>query len=128
MSKTPETDRECGQAMWLGSGPLVSCEFARKLERQRNEARLQVKLLRVENNHNWQANDLAEQAFRERDEARDLAYKLYWVAWDLKRFARAYASGYKEADDEEGVAKAEEEFYETCRDIARILGMENPET
>ena len=65
---------------------------------------------------------------RERDEARDLAYKLYWVAWDLKRFARAYASGYKEADDEEGVAKAEEEFYETCRDIARILGMENPET
>jgi hypothetical protein len=39
------------------------------MERERNEARLQVKLLRVENNHNWQANDLAEQAFRERNEA-----------------------------------------------------------
>jgi hypothetical protein len=41
----------------------------RVLQRERDEARDQVQLLRVENNHNWQANEMAEQAFRERDEA-----------------------------------------------------------
>jgi hypothetical protein len=124
MNENPET---CEAVERWQQGKINIFDEMARLERERDEARLQEKLLRVENNHNWQANDLAEQAFRERDEARDLAYKLYWVAWDLKRFARAYANGYKEADDKEGVAKAEEDFYEACRDIARILGMENPE-
>lgn len=48
MSETPETDRECGQAMWLGSGPLVSCEFARRLERERDEAREQLRLANID--------------------------------------------------------------------------------
>jgi hypothetical protein len=43
------------------------------MERERDEAREQVQLLRVENNHNWQANEMAEQAFRERDEAHKIA-------------------------------------------------------
>ena len=65
MSDTPETDYENihHRLGWPA--------FASKLERERDQARLEAKLLRVENNHNWQANDLAEQAFRERDEARE---------------------------------------------------------
>ena len=44
-----------------------------KMERERNEAREQAQRLRVENNHNWQANEMAEQAFRERNEAHKIA-------------------------------------------------------
>ena len=71
MSDTPETDKQW--ADWLNKlrMPIESfVDVARRLERERDQARLEAKLLRVENNHNWQANDLAEQAFRERDEAR----------------------------------------------------------
>lgn len=72
-----------------------------------------------------EASDKIRELQQELHEARDLAYKLYWVAWDLKRFARAYAGGYKEADDKEGVAKAEEDFYEACKDLVDVLGMDD---
>ena len=87
MSDTPETDKQW--ADWLNKlrMPIESfVDVARKLERERDDARLQVKLLRVENNHNWQANDLAEQAFRERDQWKDIAERsigyVYENDWD----------------------------------------------
>ena len=43
MSETPETDKEVNMSAWLGSGPLVHAEFARKLERERDEARIQYR-------------------------------------------------------------------------------------
>jgi hypothetical protein len=42
MSDTPETDKEVNMSAWLGSGPLVHAEFARKLERERDEAVLEL--------------------------------------------------------------------------------------
>jgi hypothetical protein len=80
MSDTPETDAYVAKLAhdWVldfGAFDLL-LTHARKLERERDEARLQAKLLRVENNHNWQANDLAEEAFRERDKARDTVFRL----------------------------------------------------
>ena len=44
-----------------------------KLCKERDEAREQAQRLRVENNHNWQANEMAEQSFRERNEAHKIA-------------------------------------------------------
>ena len=64
---TPETD-----ACW-DSASCNLLHHAQNMERERDEAREQVQLLRVENNHNWQANEMAEQAFRERDEAHKIA-------------------------------------------------------
>jgi hypothetical protein len=43
MSDTLETDKEVNMSAWLGSGPLVHAEFARKLERERDEARIQYR-------------------------------------------------------------------------------------
>ncbi len=74
-SDTPET---CEAIERWQQGKINIFDEMARLERERDEARLQVKLLRVENNHNWQANDLAEQAFRERDEAR--AERDEWIA------------------------------------------------
>jgi hypothetical protein len=86
MSDTPETDASCGYALsshhgrlegsylqmdW--SGPFVHAEVARKLERERDEARDEAQRLRVQLNHYTQANEMAEQAFRERDEAHKIA-------------------------------------------------------
>jgi hypothetical protein len=78
MTTTPETDD-------LARGNhVVPTEFAQDLERQRNEARTQVKLLKVENNHNWQAMDIANEVTRERDQWRECAEVLakqvqYWM-------------------------------------------------
>jgi hypothetical protein len=69
MSDTPETD---SHPLWHGE-PAVHIDFARKLERERDEARIQVKLLKVENNHNWQAMDIANEVTRERDQWRECA-------------------------------------------------------
>jgi hypothetical protein len=41
--------------------------------KERDEAREQVQRLRVQLNHYTQANEMAEQAFRERDEAHKIA-------------------------------------------------------
>jgi hypothetical protein len=105
MSDTPETDEQINgkpcTSFFVCAGDtlrdaLVPSEFARKLERERDEARIQVKLLRVENNHNWQANDLAEQAFRERDEAREALKRITEcdMRWS-KKIARDALEGAK---------------------------------
>jgi hypothetical protein len=72
-SDTPETD--AAWACFKGyTEPLQDVkDLSRKLERERDEAREQAQRLRVENNHNWQANEMAEQAFRERDKAHKIA-------------------------------------------------------
>ena len=59
---------------------------------------------------------------RERDEARELARNLYWAGYDLRRFARAYASDYDEADGKQGALQADVAFYEASKDLAKILG------
>ena len=64
---TPETNA----AKLNHSYGVVDIDFARKLERERDEAREQAQRLRVQLNHYSQANEMAEQAFRERDEARN---------------------------------------------------------
>jgi len=38
MSDTPLTDREVAMSAWLGSGPLVHAEFAKRIERKCNDA------------------------------------------------------------------------------------------
>ena len=45
----------------------------KRAERERDEARDQSQRLRVQLNHYTQANEMAEQAFRERDEAHKIA-------------------------------------------------------
>ena len=79
MSDTPETD---SHPLWHGE-PAVHIDFARKLERERDEARIQVKLLKVENNHNWQAMDIANEVTRERDQWRKCAEELAQIIDDL---------------------------------------------
>jgi len=80
---TPETD-ELENNLGNAAHPVLS-SFCRKLERERDEAREQSQRLRVENNHNWQANEMAEQAFCERDDAREqrdrLREALRRLAW-----------------------------------------------
>jgi chromosome segregation ATPase len=65
---TPETDCESG---FFDMETAVGAAFARRLERERDEAREQLQRLRVQLNHYTQANEMAEQAFRERDDARE---------------------------------------------------------
>jgi hypothetical protein len=70
MSDTPETDADA----WIETdraNAVVFAKFARKLERERDEAREQVQRLRVQLNHYTQANEMAEQAFSERNKARE---------------------------------------------------------
>jgi hypothetical protein len=47
MSDTPLTDKEVNISAWLGSGPLVHAEFARKLERDVYEAEREIKDLTI---------------------------------------------------------------------------------
>jgi len=47
---------------------------------------------------------------------------LYWAGWDLRRFARAYANGYDEADGKAGAIAADYAFYEASQNLAEILG------
>ena len=67
---TPETDCESG---FFDMETGVSAEFARRLERERDEAMEQAQRLRVQLNHYTQANEMAEQAFRERNKAYKIA-------------------------------------------------------
>jgi hypothetical protein len=85
MSDTPETDDNIRYYLAPGmreEHAAVLSDFARKLERERDEARTQVKLLKVENNHNWQAMDIANEVTHERNKWRECAERL---ASDLER-------------------------------------------
>jgi|GEM_PF-4724766 len=50
---------------------IVRADFARKLERERDEAREELINLRVENDHNWQANADLEEMIKLARELRD---------------------------------------------------------
>lgn len=76
---TPETD--AAWAAWPYAGPGVHANFARKLERERDEACVELRKLRIENNHNWQAIEFAEEAVKERDESL-VALREAWLAMD----------------------------------------------
>ena len=75
MSDTPDTDAMVEESFHRINFPTapVPAEFARKLERERDEAREQAQRLRVQLNHYTQANEMAEQAFSERDESHKIA-------------------------------------------------------
>ena len=96
MSDTPETDASCGYALsshygrlegsylqmdW--SGPFVHAEVARKLERERDEAREKYDTLATE--HMLAVNKLCE----ERDEAREQVNRYRYnldllpIKWDI---------------------------------------------
>jgi hypothetical protein len=70
MSDTPETDAFFFR---IDIDWDMEVEFARKLERERDDARDQSQRLRVQLNHYTQANEMAEQAFRELDESHKIA-------------------------------------------------------
>lgn len=54
MSDTPETDAFANQLRGLGTGYYEALDFARKLERERDEARKEVERLK------WRLNHCAE--------------------------------------------------------------------
>ena len=76
---TPETDAEVILCHGIPDGfnppnrSYVTSKFARKLERERDEVREQAQRLRVQLNHYTQANEMAEQAFSERNKAHKIA-------------------------------------------------------
>jgi hypothetical protein len=59
-----ENDLQCELAAW---------ELLREARRERDEAREQAQRLRVQLNHYSQANEMAEQAFSERNKAHKIA-------------------------------------------------------
>lgn len=70
MSDTPETDKYCGEDLWIGEPALVSSDFARKLERERNCYKSAVEVIT-----------------KERDEAREALREIHELlqrdaAWD----------------------------------------------
>ena len=79
---TPETDAGARKLClpWDNDGDrvreVVFADFARRLERERDEARAEVRKLEVQLDHYHTANDMAEEAFRERDDARAEVAKL----------------------------------------------------
>lgn len=72
---TPETD--AAAMPWYGERDAVVGDFARKLERQRDEAREELLKQRVENNHNWQAVADLEQMIKLARELRNALYAVY---------------------------------------------------
>ena len=79
---TPETDAQFklfSEGDVERSDPLVSADFARKLERERNELRLRIENLEASTIHSChdQCQRPACKARRERDEAREDARRLY---------------------------------------------------
>jgi hypothetical protein len=80
MSDTPETDSEC----FVAEGPFVTDDFARKLERERNEWQQAAEQhaadahsLAIQLNHFHPADDTAIEVGKERDEWRAVAEKLH---------------------------------------------------
>lgn len=73
MNNTPRTN-EALAAIFERDGelseenaPEVLVKLCKVMERERDEALDQLRKAQVQNDHNWQANEMAEQAFRERD-------------------------------------------------------------
>lgn len=95
---TPETNAEVG---YFDLETAVSADFARRLERERDEAREESQRLRVQLNHFWQANEMAEQAFRERDEAHKIAEKaIDDLAWFNETNAKSLGNELKQLKEE----------------------------
>jgi predicted kinase len=70
-------------------GDWVAADFALKLEQERDEAREQAQRLRVQLNHYTQANEMAEQAFSERNKAYKIAEQaIEDLAWFNERNAQ----------------------------------------
>lgn len=57
---------------------------------ERDEAREQAQRLRVQLNHYTQANEMAEQAFRERDEARTVLERIVKLSINARRVEEDY--------------------------------------
>ena len=59
---TPETDGEWNRLACQDHPEFERnlADFARKLERERDEARVQLRKAQIENDHNWQAMNLYE--------------------------------------------------------------------
>ena len=69
-------------------------------------------------------SEFARKLERERDELRELARDLYWAGYELRRFARAYANDYDEADGKPGAIEADIAFSEASINLAKVLGEE----
>lgn len=134
MRPTPETDAEIVSELTSTCYPkeYVSGEFARKLERERDEAIATRKASATDwLNQLEQANARVSRALqqvaaaeRERDEARGLARNLYSAGDELRRFTAAYAHNYDEVDGKPGALEAISDFYDASKDIAKILAEE----
>ena len=68
---TPETDALITLRSGFGVTDYEWRQHSRKLERQRDEAREELINLRVENDHNWQANADLEEMIKLARELRD---------------------------------------------------------
>jgi hypothetical protein len=83
---------------------VMDCWYDRldKIERERDEARDQSQRLRVQLNHYTQANEMAEQAFRERDESHKIAERaiddLAWFNETNAKKLRAELNQLKEGE------------------------------
>jgi hypothetical protein len=75
---TPETDTYCLRAIGFPTG-YEWREFARKLERQRDQAKEELLKLRVENDHNWQAVAELEKMTELARELRDALEAVYYI-------------------------------------------------
>ena len=80
MSDTPETDKKASPHIGFFSCATVPAEFARSLERERDEARNQRDILRLdaqkEDMHHDRMVGELERVYAERDEARQLARQM----------------------------------------------------
>lgn len=118
MNKTPETDAEQHEGLLRGNPmptQVVHVNFARKLEhsrdewaamcgrykQERDEAKDEAQRLRVENNHNWQAIEFAEEAVKERDEVREALKKCREDSICYAEHMRkcGYSEAYKESKE-----------------------------
>jgi hypothetical protein len=83
MSETPETDAVQHEGL-LRTNPIpmqvVTANFARKLERERDEARTELEMWRDGNIMSQIHRDELEKVERERDEAREIAHDLAVIA------------------------------------------------
>ena len=119
-SDTPMTDAIAKQDPCMPVH-MVPASFARDLERDRNH----FKKAAIEWMRSWrEIHDRVTQAEVAAEQARDLARNLYWAGWDLRRFARAYANDYDEADGKAGAIAADYAFHEASKNSAEILGEE----
>jgi hypothetical protein len=92
MSDTPETDAVASPHIGFYSCATVPAEFARRLERERDEARTELEMWRDGNIlHEIHRNEL-EKVERERDEARDAIPDGEWVAHEDYRKVHDAAS------------------------------------